>query len=170
MNRLINLSGGTLIVMLIFSSVGVADVDDSKAPQAKVSELKEQTVCPVMGGKINKDIYTDIQGQRVYHCCTGCEKPMKADPDKYFKKAAEAGVRFETVQVLCPISSEPIDEEISTYFEGRTVKFCCGDCLAIFEKDPQKYLTILDKHPEIEADEKLHQEKSGEMEYEGHGH
>ena len=28
--------------------------------------LKPQTVCPVLGGKINKDVYTDYQGQRIY--------------------------------------------------------------------------------------------------------
>ena len=48
-----------------------------------------QTHCPVMGGKIDSTVYTDIHGQRVYHCCPGCSESLKKDPDKFFKKPEE---------------------------------------------------------------------------------
>ena len=44
-----------------------------------------QTVCPLMGGKINKNIFTDYQGKRVYFCCVGCVDTFKKDPAKYIK-------------------------------------------------------------------------------------
>lgn len=50
-----------------------------------------QTTCPVMGGKINKKLYADVKGHRVYVCCAGCIKPIKADPDKYIKKIKDNG-------------------------------------------------------------------------------
>ena len=49
----------------------------------------EQKVCPVMGGKIDKSVYVDHEGQRVYFCCKGCIAMFKEDPDKYMKKLQE---------------------------------------------------------------------------------
>jgi len=33
-----------------------------------LAQGKPQTVCPVRGEKIDKNVYTDYQGQRVYLC------------------------------------------------------------------------------------------------------
>ena len=46
----------------------------------------EQTTCPVMGGAINKDIFTEYKGKKVYFCCPGCVDMFKADPEKYLAK------------------------------------------------------------------------------------
>ncbi|MBI4795572.1 MAG: YHS domain-containing protein [Deltaproteobacteria bacterium] len=43
-------------------------------------------VCPVMGGKINPNLYVDHNGQRVYFCCPGCLEAFKKDPGKYLKQ------------------------------------------------------------------------------------
>ena len=34
----------------------------------KSSAGSPQQFCPVMGGKINKDLYADYEGKRVYFC------------------------------------------------------------------------------------------------------
>ena len=59
---------------------------------AGTSVAKDQTTCPVMGGLINKSIYADYQGSRVYFCCPPCLREFKKDPDKYVKKMKEQGV------------------------------------------------------------------------------
>ena len=46
----------------------------------------EQTVCPVMGGPIQKDVFVEYQGKKVYFCCPGCEETFLKDPDKYISK------------------------------------------------------------------------------------
>lgn len=46
----------------------------------------EQTTCPVMGGPINKDIFIEYEGKKVYFCCNGCPDVFKADPQKYLAK------------------------------------------------------------------------------------
>lgn len=46
----------------------------------------EQTLCPVMGTPINKDIFVEYQGKKVYFCCPGCDKEFLADPEKYLPK------------------------------------------------------------------------------------
>jgi YHS domain-containing protein len=58
---------------------------------AEGAPLKAQTRCPVMGGAINKSIFTDHDGLRVYFCCESCIETFKSDPEKYLKKMKEAG-------------------------------------------------------------------------------
>lgn len=56
-----------------------------------------QTKCPVMGGDINKEVYADHDGKRVYFCCPACLPQFKENPEKYLAKLKEAGVEPETV-------------------------------------------------------------------------
>ncbi len=56
---------------------------------------KSQALCPIMGGKINREQYTDYNGKRVYFCCPGCEPEFKKNADKYMKKFEEAGIELE---------------------------------------------------------------------------
>jgi|GEM_PF-804565 len=67
-------------------------------------EVKEQTTCPVMGGKINKDVYADVNGVRVYACCPGCLPKIKADPEKYVAKVRANG---EEPTALCKMCEKP---------------------------------------------------------------
>jgi YHS domain-containing protein len=66
------------------------EAKEAEALIAKLSteakEVIEQTICPVMAGKINKDIFVEYKGQKVYFCCAGCEAKFKADPEKYISK------------------------------------------------------------------------------------
>ena len=59
------------------------------------TEVKVQTTCPVMGGKINKKQYVDVKGKRIYVCCPGCIGTIKADPDKYIQKLEKEGVTLD---------------------------------------------------------------------------
>lgn len=54
-----------------------------------------QTSCPVMGEKINKSLYADVDGHRIYVCCGGCIGAVKADPQKYIKQLKAKGVELE---------------------------------------------------------------------------
>lgn len=58
---------------------------------------KSQVACPVLGGKINKTIYTDYQGQRIYFCCPACIDIFKQDPEKYLKKMEREGIVPEKI-------------------------------------------------------------------------
>jgi YHS domain-containing protein len=126
--------------------VAFAGNADKSSSTDSPKELKHQTVCPVMGGKIDSTQYTDIQGQRVYHCCPMCSAKLIANPDKYFKKAAEEGVLFENIQTNCPVSGEKLKtKDVYTDFEGRRIYFCCKDCVKDFNDDPMHYLHLMGK-------------------------
>ncbi|MBC8378338.1 MAG: efflux RND transporter periplasmic adaptor subunit [Planctomycetes bacterium] len=57
---------------------------EQKTPEAMAS--KEQTHCPVMGGVINKEVFTEYQGKKVYFCCPGCIDGFNKEPEKYVHK------------------------------------------------------------------------------------
>lgn len=54
-----------------------------------------QTKCPVMEGGINKQLFADYNGKRVYFCCPGCPDEFKKNPEKYIKKLEDQGVELE---------------------------------------------------------------------------
>ena len=64
-------------------------------PVLAAAAPQPQTTCPVLGGKINKEVYTDYKGQRIYFCCQGCDVEFKKDPEKYLQKMKEQGVTPE---------------------------------------------------------------------------
>lgn len=56
---------------------------------------KPQATCPVMGGDIDKNVFVDHEGQRVYFCCPGCIGKFEAEPGKYLAKLKADGVELE---------------------------------------------------------------------------
>ena len=63
-----------------------------------VTVAKTQTICPVMGGKVNKSLYVDYQGKRIYVCCQGCIDTVKAAPEKYINKLEGEGVALDPAE------------------------------------------------------------------------
>jgi len=57
-----------------------------------------QTKCPVMGNSINKDLYADHNGKRVYFCCQMCSPKFKKNPKVFIKKLESQGVELEVVK------------------------------------------------------------------------
>ncbi|MGA7561931.1 MAG: YHS domain-containing protein [Desulfobaccales bacterium] len=76
-------------VMAAGATQGLQDKSGTVQPGA------QQAVCPVLGNKINKNIYTDYQGQRIYFCCPGCIDVFKKNPEACLKKMEEQGVAPE---------------------------------------------------------------------------
>jgi YHS domain-containing protein len=67
-----------------------------KIKQETVQKVEvNQTICPVMGGEINKEVYADYNGKRIYFCCQDCLSTFKNDPEKYMKKLEDEGVTLE---------------------------------------------------------------------------
>jgi len=55
-------------------------------PSAVAPAQGEQSICPVMGNPIDKNVYTEYKGKKVYFCCPACVEKFKADPEKYVAK------------------------------------------------------------------------------------
>ncbi len=123
-------------------------VSTSALGLAEESKLKPQTVCPVMGGKIDKNVYADYQGQRIYFCCPSCVESFFNEPEKYMNKLHENKVLLESIQEYCPVMTGHtipcfINKDIHTDYKGRRVYFCSDECRRSFLKAPDKYLEYL---------------------------
>jgi YHS domain-containing protein len=63
---------------------GLASMTDK--PIEAVAAAIEQKTCPVMGNPINKDLFVEYKGKKVYFCCPECIEKFKAEPEKYIAK------------------------------------------------------------------------------------
>jgi YHS domain-containing protein len=84
-------------VAVVFFLAGAPVKSPGFGPVAAFAEPAEkpQANCPVMGGAVDKSVYTDYKGKRVYFCCPGCKGPFMKDPDNYIKKMEADGVVLE---------------------------------------------------------------------------
>jgi len=64
-----------------------ATQETAEEVNVQVAAATEQTTCPVMAGNpINKDLFVEYKGKKVYFCCKGCEEKFLADPAQYIAK------------------------------------------------------------------------------------
>ena len=166
----------TMIMMLgvggiLFAQSGTTSIDHSKMTGMKMDLTSDtakmasdtgkktivpQTTCPVTGDPINKKLYVDYKGKRIYVCCESCIDPVKKNPEKYIKKLEAMGQSVETItgakaaharalvpQKTCPVMGNPIDKSVYVDYNGKRVYFCCSGCPETFKQDPEKYLKIL---------------------------
>ena len=86
-------------IVLAASAIALAallvGVQARAAEEAPKKETKAQTKCPIMGGDIDKSVFADHDGKRVYFCCKGCPEKFKKDPAKYIKQLEDEGVTLD---------------------------------------------------------------------------
>lgn len=153
MSKLTLINIAAIVVFLLGGSLLAGDSKDKERVKLP-NGLRYQETCPVTGGKINKDYYLDIQGHRVYFSCEACIDSMKADPERYFKKAGEEGVVFENILETCPFTGEEIDRSVFTYYQGRMLYLCSKESRKLFSEDRAAYFKMLDDHMKTEASKK----------------
>ena len=79
------------------TSTPAVQVQASTAPDT-TQKLVPQKTCPVMGGPVNKKIYIDYNGKRMYACCPGCLGEMKSTPEKYIKIIEKRGEKVGEIK------------------------------------------------------------------------
>jgi len=81
-----------IIFIFLFAAAFLSADSGKDLRAAEKTKSSVQTTCPVMGGEINKNIYTDYKGSRIYFCCSACPGEFKKNPEKYMKKLKDSGV------------------------------------------------------------------------------
>lgn len=94
----------TIVAAGIFSLMGNLSAEEV-AKQNPV-EKKTQIECPIMGNKVNKNLFVDYEGKRVYVCCGGCIEKVKSDPAKYIKELEAKGIVLDEAPKDKSASSE----------------------------------------------------------------
>ena len=83
----------TIILMAAFMAaavllIGCSSEEPATTPPSGTDggEAIAQTTCPVMGGPIDKGIFVEHGGRKVYFCCQMCVATFQKDPGKYLAK------------------------------------------------------------------------------------
>ncbi len=71
---------------------------EGSAEEPAAESKNPQTRCPIMGNPINKEVYVEHDGMRVYFCCAGCDSTFKEDPEKYLRQMRADGIEPEKVE------------------------------------------------------------------------
>ena len=109
-----------------------------KAVLAKMPRV--QVNCPLSGRPIDKEIFVEVAGEKVYTCCNNCKSRYAANPGKYAAKLAAS----YTYQTKCPVMGGDIDPTVfGDMPSGQRIYYCCGRCDAKLKKDPAKYAAKL---------------------------
>ena len=90
MKTLIHTIGVVTVMIAAVTFLGCSKKTDTDhaghdhAAQAQTAvDAVEQTICPVMKAPINKEIFVEYEGKKVYFCCPGCPEEFKKNPEKY---------------------------------------------------------------------------------------
>ena len=110
-------------------------VRDSNQPASGGAQATVQKwTCPM-----HPEIISDKPGE-----CPKCGMdlvPLKSEKDV---NTVAAAMSADIEQKMCPVlANMPIDRNIWVEYQGKKVYFCCADCKAKFQKEPEKYLSKL---------------------------
>ena len=97
-----------LMVVAAVATVGLFVGTGTRAEDAVTNAVpvqqivKPQTLCPIMGNKIDKKQFADYEGKRVYFCCGMCPATFNKDPAKYVKQLEDQGITLDKAPAAKP--------------------------------------------------------------------
>ena len=112
------------------------------AAQRKVLAKRDkvQVTCPVSGEAVDRKVYVERDGKKVYFCSGDCVKKYQGSPSKYKKTLANS----YTFQTKCPVMGEGINPQVAAATaDGHKIYFCCKGCDKKFVAEPAKYVAKL---------------------------
>lgn len=106
---------------------------DKKNMQIKNFEVNSDTsgqiandTCPVLGGAVDKKLFVEKNGKKIYVCCESCLKTVKKDFDKYYNKAYK---KVETKKTQAIVYTCTMHPEVISDKPGKCPK--CGMTLVV---------------------------------------
>jgi len=115
-------------------------------------------VCPIsgqeLGPKMEDGVSHVFNNRLVRLCCPGCINAVKKDPEAIAMKLDDA-VKAAQVEnyplATCPVSGKPHGSAKQIVHANRLVQLCCPGCVGAYNKNPAKYIAMLDEAAEAEA-------------------
>jgi len=107
-----------------------------------------QTLCPVSGAKINKEVFVDYKSKRIYFGSKAGPDRFNKNPDAYVKKMEQQGVVFAMAplpQTLCPVNGCKINKDVFVDYKGKRIYFGCASCPDKFNKSPDAYVKKMEQ-------------------------
>ncbi len=115
-SRVIRITKLLALIVLALAVVTVVGCKKKTAnepsAQSQTGEI-EQMTCPVMAGNpIDKNVFVEYQGKKVYFCCNDCKAKFQADPEKYLDKLPQFKNELESMKKQAEQSAEKASEEM----------------------------------------------------------
>lgn len=132
---------------------GQRDDAAAEAESQMLASLYPLSVCPVTGkalGSMGAPVVKKYDGREVRFCCAGCVPKFDSDLQTSFSKLDKQIVASQLP--LYPLQTcvvaggrlGSMGEPDNFVYRNRLVRFCCAGCRGNFQKDPAKYLKLLD--------------------------
>jgi YHS domain-containing protein len=110
--------------------------------------------CPVTGrplGSMGDPVVKRYEGREIRFCCAACVPKFEANLEASMRKLDEAII--ESQLPLYPLQTcivaggklGSMGDPDNYVYRNRLVRFCCSSCRGTFDKDPAKYLKLLDE-------------------------
>lgn len=120
-------------------AVPPADEGESQAgagePKAAPVAFLGNAECPMSGKDVDRAVYLEHGGERVYFCCSKCSGKGEAEAEKWIAAAYPETTAIENT--TCPVSGEPIEDGAATVkWQGHELSLCCPACQKSFAADP----------------------------------
>jgi YHS domain-containing protein len=110
-----------LCAVVALAEAPATETEPAETEAGEKKEAQAQTTCPVGGNPIDKDVFVTYQGQKIYFCCAGCDDSFLESPETYLKTMGEQGVIVESVQTVCPIAGEKLENK-DTFIDYKQIK------------------------------------------------
>lgn len=155
-----------LLPSLALASAQASHPASAAAPPSALDEAINK-LCPIGEEPIDGKTFATYDGHKLGFCCGGCDTKFLAwskdkkdafvaaalagqeDPNR---KSSDAGAKERAAEPYtlstCPVSGEKLGsmgDPVALTVEGRKVKLCCKGCVSKIEKDPVKYLALVDE-------------------------
>jgi YHS domain-containing protein len=85
-NMMLLLATLSLVGLLLVGGCKKSEPEGPTEVETATAVAGEQTICPIMGMAIDKDIFVEYKGKKVYFCCADCKDKFNAEPEKYLAK------------------------------------------------------------------------------------
>ncbi len=120
---------------------------EEKKTEDAVKVKGNQDRCPIDGAaKLDKSIFVDYQGQRLYFCKTLCSERFWMVPEDCFGMLENRSCIADNIQDKCLLADEKLtNHDLFVKLPGRKLYFCCNDCHEDFKKDSKKHLKKLEE-------------------------
>src|SRR5438552_6138819 len=146
-----------IVVALVTATGFISRADDKPKSEVKSDPYPLET-CIVSGEKLGspgmgKPVVKEYDGREVRFCCNGCVKPFEEKKAEFTKKIdakiVEQQLPHYPLKNCVVMKDDALDgsegDPVNLVYKNRLVRFCCNECPKEFQKDPAKYLKIIDE-------------------------
>ena len=142
--------------MVMSSALPFASEDHAHGKSSKTfsGDPYYLTTCPVTGqalGSMGKPVVYNHEGREIRFCCSGCVGQFKKEPQKFVNKINQAMIKDQSPHYpleTCLVTKQKLTamgKPVDYMYKNRLVRFCCSNCVSQFKKDPEPYMSQLNK-------------------------